>query len=80
VNLDVADVERAVGLTAQFKVPSDISVPQSINRGVPVVIDKPKSSAAEALFRIADELIGRHPDDLQPEDDAGGARRFPWRR
>jgi pilus assembly protein CpaE len=79
VNLDVADVERAVGLTAQFKVPSDISVPQSINRGVPVVIDKPKSSAAEALFRIADELIGRHPDDIQGDDD-GSARRFPWRR
>src|SRR4029434_1339588 len=28
VNLDIADVERALGVTAEFRVPSDISVPQ----------------------------------------------------
>jgi pilus assembly protein CpaE len=79
VNLDVADVERAVGLEARFKIPSDIAVPQSVNRGVPVVLDKPRSSAAEALVAIADDLLTRSASEAAAGDESG-ARRFPWRK
>jgi pilus assembly protein CpaE len=77
VNLEVADVERALGLPANFKVPSDIAVPQAINRGMPVIVDRPKSQAALALSAIAEAIAGDKPltDDLSPE----GPRRR-WRR
>src|SRR5262249_24661266 len=58
VNLEIGDVERALGVSAEFRVPSDISVPQAVNRGVPVVIDKPRSAAALALHSLADEIAG----------------------
>lgn len=77
VNLEVADVERALGLPADFKVPSDIAVPQAINRGMPVIVDRPKSQAATALNAIAEAIAGDQPatDDISPE----GPRRR-WRR
>jgi len=58
VHLDVADVERALGVTADFRIPSDIAVPQAVNRGVPVVVDRPRSAAAVALRALAAELSG----------------------
>ena len=54
VRLDVAEVERAIGVRADCLIPSDIVVPQSINKGVPVVIDAPRSGVAKALERLAD--------------------------
>ena len=78
VNLDIADVERALGIPAEFRIPSDIAVPQAVNRGVPVIIDKPKSAAALALQHLADSFL-----DAAPDDDGGEApeqRRRPWRR
>jgi pilus assembly protein CpaE len=54
VHLDIADVERALGITAEFRIPSDIAIPQAVNRGVPVVLDKPRAPAALALRAIAD--------------------------
>lgn len=57
VRLDVKEVEMALGMKAEFPVPSDIAVPQAVNRGVPVVIDNPKSPAARALERIAEAFL-----------------------
>lgn len=54
VRLDVAEVERAIGVRADCLIPSDIVVPQSINRGVPVVLDAPRSGVAKALERLAE--------------------------
>ncbi len=54
VHLDIADVERALGISAEFRIPSDIAIPQAVNRGVPVVLDKPRAPAALALRAIAD--------------------------
>jgi pilus assembly protein CpaE len=75
VNLDIGDVERALGVPADFRVPSDISVPQAVNRGIPVVLDKPKSAAGSALIAIADSFVA-------VDADASGAepRRRGWRR
>jgi pilus assembly protein CpaE len=58
VNLDIADVERAIGVPAQYRIPSDIAVPQAVNRGTPVVIDKPKSAAGLALQQLASSFLG----------------------
>jgi pilus assembly protein CpaE len=54
VKLDIGEVERALGTPADCLVPSDIVVPQSVNKGVPAVIDAPKSSVARSMEQLAD--------------------------
>jgi len=58
VKLDVKEIERVLGLTAEFAVPEDLAVPMSVNAGVPVVIDDPKAPVSRALDRIAESLLG----------------------
>ena len=53
VKLDVADVERTLQMRADCQIPSDIAVPQSINKGAPVVLDAPRSGVARSLERLA---------------------------
>ncbi len=79
VNLDIADVERAIGVPAQFRIPSDIAVPQAVNRGTPVVIDKPKSAAALALAQLASSFLGASADTSVDDNAVPDARRR-WRR
>ncbi|CAN5541627.1 cell division ATPase MinD [soil metagenome] len=52
--LDVGEVERSLQLRAAALVPADGAVPQSVNRGAPVVLDAPRSSASKALSGLAD--------------------------
>lgn len=59
VNLEVADVERVLGVPAEYRIPSDIAVPQAVNRGVPVVLDKPRSAASLAIQALAESFLGR---------------------
>ena len=81
VNLDIADVERALGVPAEFRIPSDIAVPQSVNRGVPVVLDKPRSPASTALRAFAEKFVlvdaGEQPEQ---SDSASDAKRRAWRQ
>jgi pilus assembly protein CpaE len=58
VKLDVREVESVLGLRAEFPVPSDISVPISVNAGVPVIEYAPDSPASRAFDRIARTLLG----------------------
>jgi pilus assembly protein CpaE len=78
VNLDIADVERAIGLTVQFRVPSDVAVPQAVNRGVPVVLDKPRSASSIALSQIADAFLAETEEAEASADQE--PRRRAWRR
>jgi pilus assembly protein CpaE len=57
VKLDVGEVERTLGIKADCLVPSDVVVPQSVNRGTPVVLDAPKSGVAKSLEQLADIFI-----------------------
>lgn len=57
VKIDVAEVERALGLKADSLMPSDIAVPQSINKGVPVVIDSPRSGVARSMEALAELFV-----------------------
>jgi pilus assembly protein CpaE len=82
VHLDVADVERALGVDAEFRIPSDISIPQAVNRGVPVVLDKPRTPAALALRALAESFLttpgsaSELADSAPPEPEN---RRRRWR-
>lgn len=58
VKLDVKEIERVLGMTANFAVPDDIAVPMSVNAGRPVVVDEPKSSVSRALDCIAESVLG----------------------
>ena len=57
VKLDVGEVERTLQVKADTQLPSDIVVPQSINKSTPVVLDAPRSSIAKALEGLADRYI-----------------------
>ena len=57
VKLDVKEVEKALGIEAKFPVPSDIAVPQAVNRGVPVVLDNPRAPSARAFEEIATAFL-----------------------
>jgi pilus assembly protein CpaE len=54
VKLDVSEVERTLGMSAEALIPSDIIVPQTVNKGVPLVLDAPKSDVAKAFEKLAD--------------------------
>jgi pilus assembly protein CpaE len=58
VKLDVKEIERVLGMSANFPVPDDIAVPISVNAGRPVVVEEPKSPVSRALDCIAESLLG----------------------
>jgi pilus assembly protein CpaE len=53
VKLDVAEVERTLQISADILIPSDIVVPQSVNRGVPVVQSASRSGVTKAFQELA---------------------------
>jgi pilus assembly protein CpaE len=57
VRLDVSEVERTLQIKAETQLPSDIVVPQSINKSTPVVLDAPRSSIAKAFEQLADRYV-----------------------
>ncbi|MEX2293187.1 MAG: P-loop NTPase [Acidimicrobiales bacterium] len=54
VKLDVSEVERTLQIKAESLIPSDVVVPQSVNKGTPVVLDSPKSGVAKSIEQLAD--------------------------
>lgn len=65
VKLDVSEVERTLQVKAEALIPSDVVVPQSVNKGTPVVLDAPKSGVARSVEQLADMFA----------PDRGGRRR-----
>ena len=57
VRLDSSEVERTLGVKAEALIPSDIVVPQAVNRGEPVVHSAPRSPVAKAFEELADQFI-----------------------
>jgi len=51
--LEPSEVEHAVAGQIAVRIPSDRLVPRSVNKGVPVVIDAPKSAVARSLVDMA---------------------------
>ena len=59
VKLDIGEVERTLQVKADALVPSDVLIPQSVNKGVPVVLHSPKSPVAKSIYTLADLVIDR---------------------
>ncbi len=57
VKLEVSEVERTLQVKAEALIPSDVVVPQSVNKGMPVVLDAPKSAIAKSLEQVADLFL-----------------------
>lgn len=57
VKLDVGEVERTLGVKAESLIPSDVVVPQAVNRGEAVVHNAPKSAVAKSLEELADLFL-----------------------
>jgi pilus assembly protein CpaE len=57
VKLDVSEVEKTLQVQADSLIPSDVVVPQAVNKGVPVVLSAPKSSVTRAIEQLADLFV-----------------------
>ncbi|MDZ4064016.1 MAG: P-loop NTPase [Coriobacteriia bacterium] len=55
--LQLTEVEKAVGQQVFAKIPSDRVIPRSVNKGMPVVIDEPKSDVAKVMVDIARGIV-----------------------
>ncbi|TLM78319.1 MAG: hypothetical protein FDZ70_04300 [Actinobacteria bacterium] len=55
VLLEASEVESAIGGRVVAHIPSDRIVPRSVNKGVPVVLEMPKSEVARAILALAHE-------------------------
>ena len=65
VFLRTDEVEEAVGAKIAAKIPSDLLVPRSVNKGVPVVLDAPRSDVARSILGIAQDLIDRTESEAE---------------
>lgn len=54
VKLDVGEVERTLQIKADILLPSDVLVPQSVNKGHPAILEAPKSAVAKSIEQLAD--------------------------
>ena len=57
VKLDIGEVERTLQVKADVLIPSDICVPQAVNKGEPVVLHAPKSGVTKAIQQLADQFM-----------------------
>lgn len=61
VKLDVGEVERTLQVKADVLIPSDVVVPQSVNKGEPVVLHAPKSGVTRSIQQLADRFLVSEP-------------------
>ncbi|MFZ4519775.1 MAG: AAA family ATPase [Microthrixaceae bacterium] len=57
VKLDVGEVERTLQVKADSLIPSDVCVPQAVNKGEPVVLHAPRSGVTKAIQQLADKFM-----------------------
>ncbi len=72
VGLGPEDVEEAIGVTADVRIPESRAVGAAMNHGSPVVESQPKSPPAKALLGFAHRFV--------PADEAEGAKRRRFER
>lgn len=72
VKLDVGEVEKTLGVTAAARIPSDVVVPISVNKGHPVVLSAPRSGVAREIQKLAERFL----DGAVAETSSNGRRRF----
>lgn len=57
VKVEVQEIERTLQMRADALIPSDILVPTSVNRGIPAVLDVPRSGVARSMNQLADVIL-----------------------
>jgi len=66
VYLRADEVEQAIGMPIKYRLPSDLQIPRSVNKGMPVVLEAPRSQPAKVFMDTAKALIAErqevHPD------------------
>jgi pilus assembly protein CpaE len=66
VYLRADEVEQAIGMPIKYRLPSDLQIPRSVNRGTPVVLESPRSQPAKVFMDTAKALVAErqevHPD------------------
>jgi pilus assembly protein CpaE len=59
VGLRLPDVEKLLSSPVDTTIPSSRSVPLSVNKGSPIMLEEPKGSVAESIRRVAAQLTDR---------------------
>jgi pilus assembly protein CpaE len=57
VDFEIDEIEKTIQRKIDVKIPSDRMVPISVNKGVPVVMNAPRSSVGLSIFKMLDILI-----------------------
>ena len=63
VGLRPEDVEAAIKTPIAVNIPNSLTVPASVNRGVPIVLDEPKSPVSLSMKELVDSHIRTGRDD-----------------
>jgi pilus assembly protein CpaE len=61
VGLRLADVEKILGAPVDATIPSSRSVPLSVNKGHPIILEDPKDQVSEAIRRVAAQFSTGSP-------------------
>jgi pilus assembly protein CpaE len=56
VGLRLPDVEKVLGSRVDVTIPSSRTVPLSVNKGHPILLEEPKAAVAQAVRRVAAQL------------------------
>jgi pilus assembly protein CpaE len=56
VGLRLPDVEKVLGSRVDVTIPSSRTVPLSVNKGHPILLEEPKAAVAQAVRRVAGQL------------------------
>ncbi len=78
VGISPSDVIAVLGREPDVLVPSDREIPRAINEGVPIVVSKPDSEAAQAFRGLATMLATRDDQangDIPTDQEPAAARR-----
>ena len=67
VGISTSDVVAVLGREPDVYVPSDREIPRAINEGVPIVMSRPDSEAAQAFRHLADLVVAG--DETTTTDD-----------
>lgn len=74
VGLSVADVESAVGMRVDVRIPSSRLVPRSMNEGQPLVESSPKTPVARSFLDLAELVAGESLNGSKPGGWSRGRR------
>ncbi|HEV2888771.1 MAG TPA: P-loop NTPase [Frankiaceae bacterium] len=80
VGLQLAEVEKTLRVPIAVQIPSSRSVPASVNRGVPIVLDEPNHPVSQAIRQFAETLAAGMPTKALPQSLRTDNRRFGLRR